>query len=271
MLNILKVRWLKMNNCGSIWLLSPEFDENSVKILYKFKKPEFTHINVMLPIFYDEIKNEFFFDVESIDGESLNYPNSCKKINEKKVVEKKEEIEVLINNKKIDEKRKKLFNGDIITYKGYKFRVELYDMEEKLNFNSFWHENLYLDNLPVFSSKAFEKLMEVEIKKAKRYNYPFSLILFRFESQVGCKDKEIEKIICENIRFTDMLSKISDYEYIIYLLQSKKEYIPKIIKKLKTLIYEILDIKVEFANGIEFNENFNSFNQMIIRLYHDLS
>lgn len=260
-----------MNNCGSIWLLSPEFDENSVKILYKFKKPEFTHINVMLPIFYDEIKNEFFFDVESIDGESLNYPNSCKKINEKKVVEKKEEIEVLINNKKIDEKRKKLFNGDIITYKGYKFRVELYDMEEKLNFNSFWHENLYLDNLPVFSSKAFEKLMEVEIKKAKRYNYPFSLILFRFESQVGCKDKEIEKIICENIRFTDMLSKISDYEYIIYLLQSKKEYIPKIIKKLKTLIYEILDIKVEFANGIEFNENFNSFNQMIIRLYHDLS
>jgi len=234
-----------MNNCGSIWLLSPEFTENSVQILYKFKKPEFTELNIALPILYDEEKNEF--------------------------VLKNEKNEILINNKKLDEETRKLFNGDIITYKEHRFRVELYNMEEKLTFNSFWHENLYLGNLPIFSSKAFEKLMEVELQKAKRYKYPFSLVLLRFESPIDAKDKEIEKIICENIRFTDMLSKISDYEYILYLLQTKKEYIPKIIKKLKTLIYEILDIKVEFANGIEFNENFNSFAQMVVRLYQDLS
>lgn len=242
-----------MHNFGSIWLLSSEFIENSVQPLYKFKKPAFENLDIILPIIFDEEKNEFVISFDRADN-NLSIQNKD---------------EILINNKKVLANKQKLNNGDIITYKGYKFRVDLYDMEENLAFNSFWHENLYLGNLPVFSSKAFGKLMEVEIQKAKRYKYPFSLILLRFENPINNINKEIEKIICENIRFTDMLSKISDYEYILYLLQVKKDNIPKIIEKLKKLIYELLDIRVEFANGIEFDEKFDSFVQMIIKLYQD--
>lgn len=232
-----------MHNCGSISLLSAEFKENSIQPLYKFKKPDFESLNIVLPIIFDESESAFF--IETKEGYDT----------------------ILINNKSIEKTKVKLYNGDLITYKNNKFRVELYDLEQKLSFNSFWHENLYLGNLPVFSSRAFEKLMEIEIQKARRYKYPFSIILLRFASPLLSKDKDIEKIICENIRFTDMLSRISDYEYILYLLQVKQDNILKIIEKIKRLIYEILEINIEFASGIEFKEEFNSFNQIIIELY----
>ncbi len=231
-----------MHNCGSIWLLSLKFDETSVQPLYKFKKPEFEKLDIILPILYDEKNNQFLLEPE--DGNE----------------------EILLNKIKIKETSKKINNGDIISYRGHDFRVDLYDIEEKLAFNSFWHENLYLGNLPVFSAKAFEKLIEVEIQKAKRYKYSFSLVLFRFEN-LNNKIKDIEKIICENIRFTDMLSRISEYEYLLYLPQVKQENIEKIIEKIRLLLLQILDIKTTFSNGLEFNEDYNSFIEMVIRLY----
>ncbi|MFN3410938.1 MAG: hypothetical protein ACK4YF_02115 [Exilispira sp.] len=232
-----------MHNCGSISLLSADFKENSIQPLYKFKKPYFENLNIEIPIIFDESESAFFIEAKECDDT------------------------LLINNKSIEKTKVKLYNGDLITYKNNKFRIELYDLEEKLSFNSFWHENLYLGNLPVFSSRAFEKLMEIEIHKAKRYRYPFSIILLRFADPILNKDKDIEKIICENIRFTDMLSKISDYEYLLYLLQVKQDNILKIIEKIKRLLYEILEINIEFASGIEFKEEFNSFSQIVVELY----
>lgn len=232
-----------MNNGGSIWLLS---SQNKVQTLSKFKKPEFEQEGIVLPIIYDENNNNFIIDLQQTNDE------------------------ILLNKKGIESRYKALQNGDIITYKGYNFRVELYDLEQRLNFNSFWHENLYLGNLPVFSEKAFEKLIEIEIHKAKRYKYPFSILLFRFTGSIDEKSKDIEKIICENIRFTDMLSKISSYEYLLYLHQVKMENIDKIIEKINNLLKNILDLNVEFSNGIEFDERFESYNDILLELYKKL-
>lgn len=229
-----------MNNGGSIWLLS---SLNEVQTLSKFKKPEFEQQKIILPIVYDEKSKNFIIDLQQVSDE------------------------ILLNKRKIEGKTKTLQNGDIITYKGYNFRVELYDLEQSLNFNTFWHENLYLGNLPVFSEKAFEKLIEIEIQKAKRYKYPFSIVLFRFSESIEEKSKDIDKIICENIRFTDMLSKISSYEYLLYLHQVKKENICKIIEKINNLLKDLLDLDVEFSNGIEFDEKFESYNDILFELY----
>lgn len=229
-----------MNNCGSIILLSSKFTDSNIQPLYKFNKPSFDKLNITLPIIYDENQNEFIIT---------------------------ENKGILLNDKIIDNLPQKLNNGDIISYDSYKFRINLWDMEEKISFDSFWYENLYLGNLPVFSAKAFEKLMEVEIQKAKRYKFPFSILIFRFNDDIDARCKEIEKIICENIRFTDMLSKYSNHEYLLYLYQVKKENISKIIEKISKLLTQMLDLNISYSNGMEYDENLSSFIEILINLY----
>ncbi len=236
-----------MHNYGSIWLISKDIKENLVVPLYKFKKPSFDQINIILPIIYDEKINRFLLENDNDqDNTSLIY----------------------LNENQINQFPIQITNGDIIRYKGYKFRFYLYDIEDKISFDSFWYENLYLGNLPIFSARAFEKLIEIEIYKAKRYQYPFSLLLLRFDHSINQKSKEIEKIICENIRFTDMLSQFSDYEYLLYLYQVKEENIEKILEKLKILLNQMLDLKLSYAKGIEYNEKFSSFVELLFNLYY---
>ena len=233
-----------MHNCGSIWLISKDIKNNCIQPLYKFKKPSFEEFDIILPIVHDEKIMKFVLQKDT-----------------------EEENETYLNNKIVENFPVILSNGDIITYKNHDFRLSLYDTEEKISFDSFWYENLYLGNLPVFSARAFEKLIEVEIYKAKRYQYPFSLVLLRFDKNINQKNKEIEKIICENIRFTDMLSHYSDYEYLLYLYQVKEENTQKIIEKLTKLIYEMLDLKVDYAKGVDYNPDFSNFIEFMINLY----
>ncbi len=236
-----------MNNGGYILLISKDIEYCLIQPIYKFKKPEFEKIGITLPIIFDETKNTFIL----IKEESLE----------------NEEDDIFLNNQKVQSFPAILTNGDILTYKGYNFRLNLFDLEKKILFESFWYENLYLGNLPVFSAKAFEKLIEIEIYKAKRYQYPFSMVLIRFNQDISQKSKEIEKIICENIRFSDMLCQFSNYEYLLYLLQVKEENIGKIIEKIKNLLNDILDLNIYLAKGIEFNQNIINFQDILINLY----
>ncbi|HNV44220.1 MAG TPA: hypothetical protein PKH20_05680, partial [Exilispira sp.] len=122
------------------------------------------------------------------------------------------------------------------------------------------------DNLPVFSDRAFSKLMDIEIEKCKRYNYPFSILLLRFNEIAEEKKKEIVHIICENVRFTDMICCISDYEILVYLHQVKESNIDPIIKKIEGVIKNIFDLSFKSV-GVQYKLDYSNFNEIIDAIY----
>jgi hypothetical protein len=229
-----------MNIGGFVSLLEPG-QKRTIACLSQLSNVSFNTLNIILPIFYDSEKKNYYIKAEK-------------------------EEEILINDSKLTDEDRVLRNGDIVCYKGHYFRVSLIDYDLQLSFDSFWHDNLYFDNLPVFSDRAFSKLMDIEIEKCKRYNYPFCILLLRFNEIAEEKKKEIVHIICENVRFTDMICCISDYEILVYLHQVKESNIDPIIKKIEGVIKNIFDLSFKSV-GVQYKLDYSNFNEIIDAIY----
>lgn len=160
-----------------------------------------------------------------------------------------------------------LEEGDIIEIHGARFRFAIVEYDAALAFDTFWYSNLYLDNLPVFSPLAFRKIIDVEIKKAHRYSYQFALILFRFNPLSKEEGRHVERVICENIRFNDMLCGLSRREYIVYVHQASEEQVQIVGHKLHGVLDSIIGKKPETVHFKAFMKDFENFDEMLANIY----
>ncbi len=115
--------------------------------------------------------------------------------------------------------------------------------------------------LNIYSYPFFEKYLKMEVRRALRYQTPFSLMrlsirnLPELEEQLGIGGKmalvrELKEIVGTNIRETDLVSLSPPNDILILLVQADEERAQLVAQRISSRSQELLRAPVEFRYNI---------------------